>query len=130
MAKISNRKFPSEIFFSLETMVKFKVLKYHEYVLFKLGIFQNHFPQKPINGFLKSPIIYYNLFVSTTFIVSSTVYAYQSDVEFKTLLRACLFTIGTIQATAMFVSFGLNSSKIQAVHLKLQELVDTSHKGK
>lgn len=106
---------------------QFKVLKYHEYMLFKLGIFLNEFSQ---NGFFKSPIICYMLFISITFIISSTTYAYQNVIEFSATLRACLFTIGTIQATGMFINFGFNTSKIQAVHLKLQELVDESNKGK
>lgn len=111
---------------------QFKVLKYHEYMLFKLGIFLNEFSQKSIlkNGFFKSPIICYMLFVSMTFIISSTTYAYQNVIEFSATLRACLFTIGTIQATGMFINFGFNTSKIQAVHLKLQELVDEANKGR
>lgn len=109
----------------------FKALKYNEYMLFKIGVFRNEFPRKSIlNGFFKSLLIYYIVFVSMSFIVSSTLFAYQDDVEFNATLRACLFTIGTVQAVGMFISFGSNTDKVQAVHRKLQELVDKSNEGK
>lgn len=58
-------------------------------------------------------------------------YAYQNIVDFNAALRATLFTIGTVQAMGMFVCFGLNATKVQAVHFELQELVEKSQtKGK
>lgn len=113
-------------------MVKqFKVLKFNEYLLFKVGIFRNQFPQKSIsNGFFKSPLIYYLLFVSITFIISSTLFAYQNVAEFSSALRACLLTISVVQASGMFISFGFHTAKVQAVHHELQEFVDKSNKGK
>lgn len=114
---------------NFDTMEKFKVLKYNECMLFKLGIFRNQFPLKPINGFFKSKIIVYNLIVSMSFLISSLVFANKNMTDFNVTLRACSFAIGTIQASGMFISFGLNTTEIQAVHLKLQKLVDKSIEG-
>lgn len=64
-----------------------------------------------------------------TFIISSIVFAHQNVIDFNATLRACLFAIGTVQAMGMFISFALNTTKVHAVHLKLQELVDKSIEG-
>lgn len=109
---------------------RFKALKHNEYMLFKIGVFRNQFPKKSIvNNFFKSLLIYYFVLVSTTFIISGAMYACQSVVGFSATLRASFFAIGTVQAVGIFISFGINTSKVQAVHLKLQKIVDESSKG-
>lgn len=109
-------------------MATFKVLKYHENILLRLGIFQE---QKSTNGFFTSPIIHCVLFSSVTFIVSSSMYVYQNSVDFNKTLHVALFTIGMTQSMGMFISFGFNATKIHAVHCELQELVKKSqNKGK
>lgn len=106
-------------------MVKFKVLKYNESILLKLGIVQHRFPKKmAITGFFKSPIVYYTLSLSVTFTVSCALFVYQNLMDFNAALRASLFIVGTFQTTGMLISFHVNATNMREVHLKLQELAE------
>lgn len=112
-------------------MKKFKVLKYHESILLKVGIFENQLAEKekPSDGFFKSAIIYYSLFISVTFFISSSLFVHQNLVEFNVALRTCITTVGVIQVMGMFINFYSNAANNHAVHFKLQELVDRSIDG-
>lgn len=107
-------------------MTKFKVLKLNEDILIHLGMFSNQFPEKQSDGFFKSLRICHILFISMTFIVAGSLFAYRNSVQFTLALRTCTFTLGGAQAVCMLICFGLNLSKIRTVHFKLQELVDKS----
>lgn len=110
-------------------MLKFKVLKLNEHILIRLGIFSRNIPSKPIDAFFKSAITYYIILIAVLFIVSSIVFVYQNSAQFNETLRTCSIIFETLQAFGMYMSFGLNSAKIHAVHQKLQALVDDSGKG-
>lgn len=110
-------------------MLKFKVLKLNEYILIQLGIFSNQFPAKPIDAFFQSPQTYYVTLIAVFFITSSILFVYQNLAHFNDTLRTCSIIFEASQACGMYMSFGLNSTKIHAVHLKLQELVDKTTEG-
>lgn len=110
-------------------MLKFKVLKLNEKILIQLGIFSNRFPAEPKKLFFKSPQTYYIILIAVVFITSSILFVYQNLAHFNDTLRTCSIIFETLQAFGMYMSFGLNSTKIHAVHLKLQQLVDKSAEG-
>lgn len=100
-------------------MMKFKVLKYHEIILLKLGVF-------PIRGAFKAPIIYYSILISVSLDVSLSLFVLQNTEQFDLVLRNSLFILGNSQALGMFICFYINASNVQAIHLKLQDIVDKS----
>lgn len=109
----------------LKIMVKFKVLKFNEFILIHLGMFSNRLPAKPSeDGFLKSVKVYHILLVSTSYFISGSMFAYRHWAQFTLALRTFGFTLGGTQALCMFHCFGMNTTKIRTVHHKLQELVD------
>lgn len=110
-------------------MVKFKVLKYNEYILIQLGIFSDEFSQNPSDCFFKLLKICYILLISGSFVISGSLFAYQNAAQFTVALRTCAFTCGAAQAFGMLFCFGLNTTKVRAVHHKLQALADKSTKG-
>lgn len=110
-------------------MLKFKVLKFNENILVRLGIFSNRFPIKPIDAFLKSLQTYDMILIAVLFITSSALFVYQNLAHFNDTLRTCSIIFETLQAFGMYMCFGCKSTKIHAVHLKLQELVDKSMEG-
>lgn len=111
-------------------MVKFKVLKYNEFSLVHLGMFSKRVEEKP-PSFFQLFRIWPSLAISGTFCILGSMYAYQHSSQFTLALRTWNLTSGAAQALCAFICFGLNSTKIQAVHQKLQDLVDkTAPEGK
>lgn len=110
-------------------MSKFKVLNLNEYILTQLGIFSNQNSEKQSDVFFKSPRVCYILLISGSFIISSLSFAYRNSAQITVALRTYTFTLGSSQGFFMFICFGLNITKVRAVHLKLQEFVDKSLKG-
>lgn len=111
-------------------MAKFKVLELNEFILTRLGIFSEQFPLHSSAGFFKSPIICYILLVNFSFIISAASFAYQNLEQFSVALRTFTYFMGESQVFWMFIFFGLNVDKVEAIHLKLQDLVDESMNGK
>lgn len=108
-------------------MAKFKVLKYNESILIHLGIFSNRRPDGSMDRRLFIPLrVCYISFISASFVVAASMFVYQNSQQFTLALRTCEFLFGCSQAVSMLICFVLNTSKIQIVHLKLQELVDKS----
>lgn len=107
----------------------FNVFKYHKIALIKLRIYPTS-AQNKINVFFKSFASYYILIVLIAFIISSIVFVVQNLSEFTDALRSCMFIFGVCQAIGMFYYYGINASKMQTVHIKLQETIDEMIKGK
>lgn len=105
-------------------MVKFKVLKYNEFILIHLGMFSNRYPEKSSDDFFNSLKTCFILFISGSFSIGAAMFAYQHSAEFTLALRTWSFTLGASHALVLFICFRLNAYKIQTVHHKLQELVD------
>lgn len=97
-------------------MNKFKVLKYHDFALTKLLIYPS--------------VTYYILLNLIAFVASSIVFVYQNISQFDVALRACIFVFGVSQTVGMFYSYGTNLSRIQAVHAKLNEIINKTILGK
>lgn len=108
-------------------MKKFKVLKHTEYALVKVGI---HSTQNDINSFYHSFAPYsYILFILITYVMSCSVFIYQNKSDFDVVLRTSTVIVGASQAIGMFFSYGIRARKIQALHLKLQEIVENVLEG-
>lgn len=107
---------------------KLNVLKYNEFILSRFGMYRDHL-RNSINDFNAFALNFYILFVSVAFMISSTIFAHQNLAQFDIALRTSIFVLGTAQSLGMFISFGLNKVKVQAVHVKLQELIDKSTAG-
>lgn len=105
-------------------MKEFKVLKYNEIVLLKLGIFSKNMDS--IRGSSMPPIIFYAVLISVSFIVSLSLFVVENTAQFDVVLRNCLFILGSAQAFGMFISFCFNASNIQVIHAELQDIVDKS----
>lgn len=100
---------------SIVKMEKFKVLKYHDFVLNKLIIypFTSHF-------------ILVDL---TAFIVLNAVFVYQNTSQFDAVLGACIFIFGIGQSVGMFFCYAINLSEIQTVHMEIQKIIDKLIEG-
>lgn len=93
-------------------------------ILIYLGMFSNRRPQKQSVAFFKSLRICHILLISGSYCISGSIFAYQHSAQLTLALRTYCFTLGAAEAFFMFFYFGLNTSKIRAVHHKLQELVN------
>lgn len=104
---------------------KFAVLKNNQMYMAKLGLHSYRLHEKT-NEYAKTFAAYYiqlsmlmAMFVSALFI-----YVYV-ETELKASLGAFKIIIGTGQCAGTFFCLGMKLSKIKALHIKLQELVDT-----
>lgn len=111
-------------------MSKFKVFKFNKSILVQLGFFSNRFSADPDDAFFKSAQTYYMILIKVTFISSMILFVCKNLAEFNDTLRTCSIIFETLQAWGMYMSFGLNTSVIRTVYLKLQTLVDKSTEGK
>lgn len=120
-APLSNRK-----------MFKFTVLKYNKFVLTHLGILSEQLPSETCtrSDFFKRPSSYYILLTMTALVVASVMFVLQNVSQFDVALRTCAIAIGTSQSIGMYFCFGINLRKINALHLKLQAIIDEVVNGK
>lgn len=125
-----NRKAPDSKWKSSVKMAKFKVLKYNEFSITRLGFCPFEFLSKPIrNEFFKSLSTYFIVMHMVAFLICSLTCVYQNMSRIDVALRTSIVTIGTSQALCMIISFGSKMKKIKAVHLKLQQIVDATPPG-
>lgn len=108
-------------------MAKFTVLKYNKFLLSHLGILSNQIFQ---NVFFKRLSSYYILLTTTAFVVASVIFVLQNSSQFDTALRTSAIAIGTFQSIGMYLCFGKNIKKVNALHFKLQEIIDGTVEGK
>ena len=77
-----------------QIMINFEAPKFNEYILIQLRIFSNQFPAKQnLNVFFKSIKICYMLFISLSFIITSSLFAYRNSSEFTVALKHKAFSI-------------------------------------
>lgn len=108
-------------------MVILKVLERNQYFMEKLGIYSYNLTE-PTNEFFRS-FAMYHIFLFTVvacYLISTTIFLYKNVVDFGDALDPCFLIIGGAQLGGMYVCTGLNMSKIKAVHLKLQQIVNQS----
>lgn len=107
-------------------MVKFKVL---QMPVTRLWTFP-HRLSYPAADFFKSFTAYYFSFNIIAFIITSAVFVYQNSTNFIMALRTSMVCFGCSQALGMFLSVGFNIMKVKKLHLKLQEIVNETDRGK
>lgn len=110
----------------MNKLEKLIVLKYHR-LLTRFGIFSIRFGKK-VTAYLKLLAPFYILLSLISFILSCAVFIYQNDVDFNETLRSCFHIVAISQAIGMFYCYGINVNRMQAIHHKLQELVDQAGK--
>lgn len=105
-------------------MAKFKVHKYNQALMARLGIHSYNLTD-PSNEFFKSFATFYHLFTAAMFfIISSGVFVYLHWPNLETVLEPLLVVMCGIQYVGMFLSVGLNMRKVKLLHLTLQHIVD------
>lgn len=109
-------------------MKEFTVFTYHKFALTKLRMC-SVFIENASNVFFKSFTTRYILFILILLAVSGVVFVRDNTSELTIALHACISIIGVIQAIGMFYCYGINMTKIQSVHFKLQKIVDETVKG-
>lgn len=110
-------------------MKKFKVLAYNEYAFVKVGVYST---RNDNNVFYHSFSPYYILFNLIIFVIAgvNTVFIFLNVSEINDALRTAISTLAAAQTVGMFLSYGMNTSKMQALHFKLQKNVDKTFAGK
>lgn len=107
-----------------KVMLPFKVLKYNQALMAKIGIYSYRLTE-PTNEFFNSSSTYFILFHVIVFVlIGGIVYATNNVSDFTIVLETCVTIIGGIQCGGMYLSIGLKMRKVKALHLKLQKIVD------
>lgn len=104
-------------------MEKFKVFKYNQSVMARIGIYPYDI-KKSTRKFFNSFAFYYFLISLTIPVMSGAVLILQKLPDFKSIIRDILMIIGSIQSFAVYYFIGLKINKIKALDLNLQETVD------
>lgn len=105
-------------------MTNLKVLEHSQVFMTKIGI-HSHNLNDPTNEFFNSLATYYVLFNVIAFtIVSSAIFSYVNLYQFELALHTSIIVIAGCQCGGMFLSFGLNMTKVKVFHLNLQKLID------
>lgn len=111
----------------MDNLEKFKVFKYH-HLLTRVGFFSLQFRDKS-KPFWKLCAPFYILLSLIAFTISCFAFVHQNDVDFSETLRSYFHIIAVTQSIGMFFSYGINMSKIQDVHHRLQGFVDQAGKS-
>lgn len=99
-------------------------MKYNQQFMEKLG-FHSYRLTDPTNEFFKTPIVYLVMFILSAFSISSTItFAYKNFSRFDAALEAIFIFIAGVHGLGMYLSVGLEMTKVKALHNKLQEIVD------
>lgn len=99
-------------------MAKFKVLKYSQSLMARVGITDS------IKNFFNS-IVFFGITFSFIVLVTSSVTLLRTHpTEFEIVSQGLIQIIASVQFFGAFFYTGLNVNKIQALSLKLQEIVD------
>lgn len=108
-------------------MSKFKVLKYNEYFMKWLGVASYDLTDKS-NEFFNSILPYLILILSICYVLSSIGFTYLNWPQFEIISGSCIVALSGTQTGGMFFSFGLRMKQVKAVHLQLQQIVDSEGK--
>lgn len=111
-------------------MFKFTVLTYNKFFLTHVGILSKQLSSQTCIQFFRSPYTYYFFLTTSAFVVASAMFVCDPKSQFDVALRMCAIAIGTSQSIGMYFCFGANMRKINALHLKLQEIIDELANGK
>lgn len=105
-------------------MASFNVLENNQAYMAWLGIYSRNLDE-PTNEFLTSFASFYVLITMTISFCGSTAFIMNNwSIDLITTLEAFKIFLSTLQCIGSFVNIGLNMSKIRALHLTLQQLVD------
>lgn len=106
---------------------RFKVLLNNQAYMARLGIYSNDLDNPTNEEFFKHFMSYYILASATICCISSFEFIHQNITEVKQSLNAFKIIISALQFGGMFLYVGLNLDKVKALHLGLQEIVDTGN---
>lgn len=101
-------------------MPKLDVLRLNQDFMAQLGIHS----KEPTNQFYRSPRVYLILGALVSGIISSTLDMFNNSSNFTRKLDAILMIVALSQAVGMFLNYGLKMTKINALYLEFQSIVD------
>lgn len=106
-------------------MAGFKVLQSNQHLMARLGI--NSYCLRSLkNEFFHSIPAFCITFITIAFtIISCAVFIYENISNYESVIDAAMCGFAGMQGCGMFISIGLNMKNVKALHLKLQEIVDT-----
>lgn len=104
-------------------MSKFKVLRYNQVFMTKLGIYSQRLTASAID-FFKSLITLSILILLLLAIILSAVFVYKHRLESKRTLESMSLIVTSIQAFGAYLNIGLRMAKVAELHLKLQAIAD------
>lgn len=105
-------------------MAKFKVLKYSQAYMTRLGIYSNRL-NEPTNEFFKTNwLSYYMPIMMSVGFTASVAFVLKYPTDIKPALGALKIGIAAAQCAGMFVGIGIKMIKVKALHLELQRIVD------
>lgn len=104
-------------------MSKFKVLKYNQSVMARIGIYPNNIAE-PTNSLLIPIAFYYVLFNFLITVISSAVLISKNLSDFKIVIDGSILIVGSSQCFGEYFFIGLKMNKAKALHLDLQDFVD------
>lgn len=106
---------------------RFKVLLNNQAYMARLGIYSYDLKNPTNVEFFKNFMSYYILASATICNISSAEFIHQNYTEVKQSLNAFKIIISALQFGGMFLYVGLNLEKVKALHLELQEIIDTGN---
>lgn len=110
----------------MESTTTFHVLKHNRMLMQWMGIYPKSLIETK-NQFFKTPIVYEFLFCAFVCdIFSSCVFIYQDSSPLGTNLDPFFIVISGLQCGGMYFSLGIQQQNVQALHVKLQQIIETS----
>lgn len=104
-------------------MAKFKVLKYSQKFLTRLGIYSYRLTE-PTNEFLKSIYSYFAFFALFVTLLTSAAYFITYPTNVKPALGAFKIFFAIIQCLGAFFGIGIKMTKVKELHIELQRFAD------
>lgn len=103
-------------------MAKFKVHKYNQAYMARLGLHSYNLTEPTIEVF-QSPFTYYVMFIGTI-ASTSTLLFLKTSADLKETFLVFKIAAGGVQSVISFFAVAFNMLTVKTLHLKLQAIVD------
>lgn len=106
-------------------MENFKMLQANQYFMGLMGIYPEDLTESTTQFFRLIPN-YYIICVTILNIICCGAFIYLNPTDFVAALEAIMVILAVIQGLCMYLTIGTNWTKVKALHLELQTIVDNS----
>lgn len=103
-------------------MQKFKVLKYNESFMTRLGV-QPYRLTEDSNEFFSASFPYYILLVALCSAISCAMFVNANWPHLEIVSQSCIVFIGMFQTGGMFCCLGLHIKKVKSIHHQLETII-------